>query len=175
VDDKKRKRISMDMLLNKQIVDIGRTGNVFWLRFTDTNADQGLEKNLADHIFTIEIFSDFRMIDKEKREVVFGSSDFDSPNSEIKYCEDFDLNVQGANQYDAQVAKWLESYKEVCVEKMKFNVLHDLRLLLSNGHILEIFVSFTSEDVCWRFFEEDSKRDHFVVTGKEKFFEYEAD
>lgn len=175
MDEKKRKSIHIDMLLNKQILDIGRTENVFWLKFVNTKIDNASENNEADNVFTIQIFSDCRMIDKEKREVVFGSSDFDSSDSEVEYSEKFDRNVQGANQYDEQVKTWLASNKEVYVEKVKFNVLHDLRLLLSNGHVFEIFVTFTSEGVCWRFFEENSNRDHFVVTGKEKYFEYEAD
>ncbi len=106
---------------------------------------------------------------------MFGSSDLYDNKAGTEWSEDFDWNVQGANQYDEQVKKWLAANKDVYVEKIKFNVLRDLRLLLSNGHIFEIFVTLSSEDECWRFFEENSNRDHFVVTRKDLFFEYEAE
>jgi|LSQX01.2.fsa_nt_gb hypothetical protein len=175
VDENKRKKISIDLLLKKQIVDIGRTGNVLWINFANPKIDNAAEKIEADNIFTIRIFSDCRMIDQEKREIVFGSSDLYDNKAGTEWSEDFDWNVQGANQYDEQVKKWLAANKDVYVEKIKFNVLRDLRLLLSNGHIFEIFVTLSSEDECWRFFEENSNRDHFVVTRKDLFFEYEAE
>ncbi|MBN1552898.1 hypothetical protein JW979_15600 [bacterium] len=175
VDENKRKKISIDLLLKKQIVDIGRTGNVLWLKFANPKIDNTAEQIEADHIFTLHIFCDCRMIDQEKREIVFGSSDLYDNKAGTEWSEDFDWNVQGANQYDEQVKKWLAANNGVYVEKIKFNVLRDLRLLLSNGHVFEIIVTFTSEGECWRFFEEDSKRDHFVVTGKGLIIEYEAE
>lgn len=155
----------IDLLLNKYLVKIGRSANMAWLCFACNNEEEtGIAKE-----FSLHVQCPCRMVDLPNREVLFASLDMYLPNSGTQESENFDWDVQGANRYDAEVKKWLTVNESVYVKKLYFNVLGDLMLFLSNGHIFEVLVTSSLDgeyDECWRFFERHTDRDHFVVNGR---------
>ncbi|MBN1552897.1 hypothetical protein JW979_15595 [bacterium] len=167
----------IDLLINKCLIDIGRAANMAWLFFDSDREKQAVDKSG----FLLHVQSPFRMIDMidpEKSEVLFASLDMYLPNSENEQSLKFAGGVHGNNRYDEEAKKWLQENESVYVKKLHFNVLGDLRLLLSNGHVFEVRVTSSLDgeyDECWRFFERGSDRPHFVVNGKKTIHERAVD
>lgn len=157
----------IDLLINKYLIDIGRAANMAWLIFDSDREKQAVDKSG----FSLHVQCPFRMIDPEKSEVLFASLDMYLPNSENEQSLKFTGGVHGNNRYDEEAKKWLQENESVYVKKLHFDVLGDLQLLLSNGHVFEVRVTSSLDgeyDECWRFFERGSDRLHFVVNGKKQ-------
>lgn len=155
----------IDLLINKYLIDIGRAANMAWLIFDSDREKQAVDKSG----FSLHVQCPCRMVDLPNRVVLFASLDMYLPNSENEQSLKFTGGVHGNNRYDEEVKKWLAVNESVYVKKLYFNVLGDLMLFLSNGHIFEVLVTSSLDgeyDECWRFFERHTDRDHFVVNGK---------
>lgn len=164
----------LNLLKGKQLRDIGRSSNIIWLSLGDC-LEVYNEKGdaLITGKFSLNVQCPCRMVDKEKRKVLFASLDIYEPSSDNKWSEDFEWDVQGNNLFDEKAKKWVSSNESVYIVDYKFNIFRDLRLILSNGNIFEVTIHSSSEDEAWRFFERNCNRDHFVVTGQEVIFGYE--
>lgn len=157
----------LEILIGKPLLDIGRASNMLWLGFgtpletTDHNGKSYLKSSISLHVQ-----STWRISNKEEKLIKFASSDMYTPNSNIKWSEDFNWDVQGINLFDEKSREWLNNNQGLCVKDCRINCWGDLLLLFTNSDKLEIFVDVTDESECWRLFEQDSKKEHFVVTGQ---------
>lgn len=156
----------LDRILNKQISAIGRASNMLWLGIGDKTMvvnSRGLE--VEKSTFSLHVQSTWRIVDKEKQEIILASSDFYSPYDETKSWEEFDWDVIGNNLFDRKAPLWLQEVMPVSIEEYKINRWGDLLLILSNGERFEIYVDASDDTECWRMLEGNSEKEHLVMTG----------
>lgn len=164
----------LSQLHGKYLRNIGRAANIIWLNFIDLAVEKEYEgKDILSGSLCLNVQCPCRIIDKEDRKIIFASSDIYVPNSSIEWSDNFEWDIQGNNLFDEKSNKWLLSNKKIFINDYKFNIFGDLKLNLSNGNIFEVLVNSSSNDECWRLFEKNSDKDHFVVTGQKVIFEYE--
>lgn len=165
----------LNQIRSKQLRDIGRAANIIWLNFIDKSIDKKYEEDIQSSMLCLHVQCPCRMVDKEDRKIIFASSDIYVPNSTIEWSMNFEWDIQGNNLFDEKSKKWLLSNEMIFINDYKFNIFGDLKLILSNGNIFEILINSTSNHECWRLFEKNSNKDHFVVSGQKVIFEYEND
>lgn len=161
----------LESLVDQPICSLGRKENKFWLGI-------GQEKSVIDRngcmvkkgTYELHIQSAFRVVNKEKCEIIFASSDFYSPNSVTREEKDFEWNINGNNLFDEKSRSWLEYGDVIYVKEYKINRWGDLLLVLSNGDYLEIVVDTSDYTECWRLLKCGSDEEHMVVTGDGVFF-----
>lgn len=66
-------------------------------------------------------------------------------------------------------------FQGVIINSVYFSSVGDLKIQLSNGHVIEIFVNATSDKECWRFFESNTKKAHLVFKGTGPVFQQLVD
>ncbi len=155
--DRKLIEERLAVLKGSKIEKIGRCANLIWVIF--------LAKNGAEYSLHLQTW--FRIFRGE--EVLITDGDKYNPTAEMEAAADFDYlefdwDVQGGNRFDAWVNECARQILyDANVTKIEVNALGDVRLHLSNGAVLEVFLGATNDDECWRFFERGAE--HFVVLG----------
>ena len=164
----------LSVLINKPLSDIGRIGNMAWFGFGETLSiiDPNGNTVKKDSI-SLHVQCAWRLVDKENKAIIIAYSDIYEPNSIIEWSKSFEWDIQGNNLFDEKAKEWIRLNPRVCVKEYKLSMYGDLLLILSNGNILDIFVDASAKQECWRLFEYESDKDHFVVNGKGVVFEYE--
>jgi len=153
----------LSIINNLPVRYIGRACNMVWIGFGEDITTKN-HKNVAK--YALHLQCDFRIIDSEK--IILGSSDIYEPNSITEWTENFNWDISGANLYD-EIAKTISGiYKteQIIVTKISADNYGDIKIEISNGYIIEIFLSSSSKEECWRFFESGNNDSHFVITGK---------
>ena len=154
------------LIEGKVLRDIGRASDMAWLSIGNTIKVRNLKgKEVLKGTFAIHIQCPWRMIDNEKSCILFSSYDMYMPNKVFSQKKDFDWDIQGANLYDEKVIEWKNRYGDVLIESVYISSLGDLKMKLSNGHSIEIFINTSSSEECWRFFECNTKKKHLVYQG----------
>ena len=156
----------LELLVDQPIYSIGRIANKFWLGI-------GEEKFVLDRngctvkksTYELHIQSTFRVVSKEKSEIIFASSDYYSPNSTTKEERDFQWDIRGNNLFDEKSQSWLNCGDIIYVKEYRINRWGDLMLVLSNGDYVEILVDTSDYTECWRLFKCGSDEESMVVTG----------
>ena len=94
------------------------------------------------------------------------------PNSSLVWTEDFVWDKLGNNLFDENSSRWNDKHSDLYVKDMEFYEWGDLRLILSNGHMLEVFANTSFkrltedslENELWRFMNKQEEF-HMVMTG----------
>ncbi len=164
----------LNKLQGKYLINIGRAANIIWLNFINIAIEKEYEgRDILYGSLCLHVQCPCRMLNKEDRKIIFASSDIYVPNSSIEWSEKFEWDIQGNNLFDEKSKKWMLSNGKIFISDYKLNIFGDLKLGLSNGDIFEVLINSSSNDECWRLFEKNSDKDHFVVTGQEVIFAYE--
>ncbi len=179
--DKNIKTIqNITMILNNQkLSNISRVGSMICLGFGElvnnkaaykTEEGNFEIKHRLTSMYALHIDCGFRMT--TENEILLTRGDIFNHNSTINddfECddEDFDWDVFGNNSFDEKIKEQFTD-KNLCivVESINISKFGDLKILLSNGYCIEIFVDSSSDEECWRFFEVgNADKKHLVVTG----------
>ena len=156
----------LDKLLDKPICDIGRVSNMLWLgigetiKMRDKNGHEIRKSTIALHVQSM-----WRIVNKEKNEILMASSDFYSPNSTLTEDKNFEWDIQGNNLFDEKSKIWLDKEKLICIKDYKLSRWGDLMLIFSNNDCLEIFVDSSDNIESWRILKCNSNEEHLIVTG----------
>lgn len=161
----------LDRLVDQPICAIGRASDMLWLGIGEERSV--LDRNgcmVKKSTYALHVQSMFRMVNKERKEILFASSDFYSPNSKILEGKEFDWDIQGNNLFDEKSQIWLKNDGIKYIKEYRINNWGDLLLVLSNGDCLKVFVATSDCTECWRLFKCESDEEHMVVTGNGIFF-----
>ena len=148
-------------LLQKKIISIGETVNMLRIgigdeiEVTDRNG-----KLIKIGTFAVHIQCPWRVVNKLKNKVVLSSYDIDA-SKELTDTIDNDLTT---NSFQKRCNDWLDNDEKIITD-YSFNSLGDLKLILCNGEVIEIYVDTCEDYECWRAFETNSNEKHFVVSG----------
>jgi len=107
----------------------------------------------------------WRIINKEKMEILLASSDFYSPSKNADKFSSFDWETQGNNLFDEKSQKWLRQESPIYIREYKINIWGDLLLVFTNNDRLEIFISSSNDTEGWRILEAEEDKPHLVATG----------
>lgn len=155
-----------DYLLNKQIGSIGRASNMLCLgigeKINITNRS-GEQSEVSK--FSLHIQSAWRIVNREKREIMLASSDFYIPSDLSVLYQQFDWDVLGKNMFDKKSPIWLKNSTPLFIREYKLNIWGDLLLVFSNEDRLEVYVDASDDTECWRLFERGGDKCHLVMTG----------
>lgn len=117
--------------------------------------------------YAVHICGFFRITHQGK--IVLSNDDMFRPNSQMQkddYDEDnFDWDVEGNNKFDEQKNSFSDI--DLLVQYIIINELGDLKIVLSDGFCIEVFIDTNEDEECWRFFEVgNSEKPHIVITGQ---------
>lgn len=156
----------LNQLNGQSICAIGRTANMIWIGIGEAGNDvENRTDDAAKSLFSLHIQSAWRIINKEKTEIILASSDMYSPSKKMESEKAFEWDVQGNNLFDEKAPIWLEKESTLYIKEYKLNRWGDLLLVLSNRDCIEIFVDSSDYTESWRFFKCHSNEEHLVVTG----------
>lgn len=111
----------------------------------------------------------FRMTLGEK--IVLSKGDVFQPSTQTENGADFswegfEWDVHGNNRFDEIAPTVLdEEANDFIVEKITVSKWGDLKIVFSNGFVLETFIDSSGLEECWRFFEAGAEN-HLIVNGQ---------
>ena len=156
----------LDNLVMLPVRVIGRTSNMLWIgigekvKLLDVN---GREREVST--YALHIQCRWRIVNKERREILLAASDFYSPKEDIDDYSNFDWEPQGNNLFDEKSQNWLIRESPIYIKKYKINMWGDLFITFTNNDRLEIFITSTGETEGWRVFECGREKTHLVARG----------
>lgn len=147
------------IIQNAKFEKIGRSIDIICIHFCDIDG-----KKYALHLLNF-----FRICNQNKI-LITGFDKYqptkallDSPSFDPKT---YDCDVQGDNLFDEWVInQGTAILNNSYIKNIELNTLGDLTLYLSNNLVLSIFWDRTNPNECWRLFEVNSDKKHFVITG----------
>lgn len=159
----------LNQIVNEKLQYIGRTVSMLCLGFgklikkTDKNG-----RTYENYMYEIHIQCSWRLINYDKKKIIFAREDIFEPMNEEQYNDDFDWEEKDSNLFDKKSNMWFKSMDTIYVKEIVINEINDLKIMLSNGDVLEAFIDITNGDECWRFFEVDVKtrKKHLVIYGE---------
>jgi hypothetical protein len=144
-------------LISLQGISIGRCASMVWIIFGKDESEYALHLQCC-----------FRIRDREGLLVTNmemyqpSTAIVNKPNFQI---DSFDWDVQGDNRFDEWVKKLSPAIsREITVVDARVNAYGDLTIYLEQNIVIEAFID-VSTDECWRLFQTNSKRHHFVMLG----------
>lgn len=159
-------------LIGEPIIDFGRATDMAWISLGKTfKVKNHKNEETEKSTFAIHLQCPWRMIQGHGCEILFASHDIYVPNTMTEWNEDFDWDVQGINLFDEKVSRWKSDNIPAYVVDLQYSNLGDLKLILSNNNILEVFINTSSNNECWRFFECGVDKEHLVVSGNNDEFQ----
>ena len=150
-------------IINVQLSQVGRAGNLAWFCFGEDVAVQNYKgENTIKSEYSLNVQCAFRIVQDKK--IILASSDMYIPNSKMQFVHEFDWDVQGANRFDELAKAWKGN--TIIVDSLKSDDFGGLKIYFSNEAVLEIFPDMSAPEECWRFFECQSAEKHVVITGQ---------
>lgn len=157
----------LDRIVEQPVCIIGRASNMLWIGMGKKIKRLNYRgEEVEGSTYALHIQSDWRIVNYEKKEIMLASSDFYLPKSGEIYGKDFDWDVQGNNLFDEKSQIWLQDRAPIYVREYKINRWGDLLLIFSNNDRLEVFITTSEDEECWRTFKMDEEEKHLVVTGR---------
>ena len=156
----------LDRLIMQPVRVIGRASNMLWIGIGEKVEKlnyKGEKREIST--YSIHVQCMWRMINKERMEILFASSDYYSPSKKADKCSCFDWEPQGNNLFDEKSKKWLMQESPIYIREYKINIWGDLLLVFTNNDRLEIFISSSNETEGWRILEAEEDKPHLVATG----------
>ena len=156
----------LDNLVMQPVRVIGRASNMLWIGFGEKVKlldDKGKEKEVST--YALHIQCRWRIVNKERREILLAASDFYSPKEDIDDYSNFDWELQGNNLFDEKSLEWLIRESPIYVKEYEINMWGDLFLIFTNNDKLEVFITSTGDTEGWRIFECGKEKPHMVARG----------
>ena len=157
----------LQVLKNTEFKCVGRAGYIVWMCFGDDilfRDDMGTERVVPK--YSLHIQCSFRIT--LNNIILITDSDMYRPCSTMKEDE-FNCDIIGHTRYDEFAEKFSKQnaenwYRVVDVSMSKCG---DVKIILTNGCIIEIFVNCSDDYEAWRFFENSDENEsvHYVMTG----------
>lgn len=153
--------VKLNWLLQKKIINLGETVNM--LRIGIGNEIEVTDRNgKLRKIGTIAIHVQcpWRIINNSTNKVVLSAYDIDASKDLTDNLDNDGIT----NTFQKKCKEWLESGEKIITD-YSINSLGDLKLILGNGEIIEIYVDTCGDFECWRAFKTNSKEKHLVMSG----------
>lgn len=154
---------TIKLIEGKQLQRIGRSIDVIWLWIGEIRESVIGKKKRLHGAYGINITCVCRFI-SANNEILFTSDDKFCPKPGSAYDQSFDWDVQGENAYDYKAKIWFSSNSPIYISNVERSELGDLKIVFSNGDLLETFSSY-SKDELWRFFEPGVDKPHLVASA----------
>ncbi|NMP38584.1 MAG: hypothetical protein GX051_10790 [Clostridiales bacterium] len=154
-------KVIMQALLQKKLQYMGRSCELVDFGFGDIVKDKTLSgKELVRASYTLHLQCPFRVSVSNK--IITGSDDlFISPFDGNDFV---DLNLQHTCLFDYQVEKFRKAHPSEYVQKISLNTFGDVCIEMTTA-VISIFVTNSSQDESWRFFQTVKKKNHLVYEG----------
>lgn len=159
---------TLSKIIGYRFAELGRAGGTIWLGFGDEKeiiipSHNQFKKHTVNEL-AIHVECTFRI--KQENHILLGNQDMFEPTSEYININDFNWDVQGANQFDCKAIEINKYLSTNNVNVIDYNLSDgDLYIYLSDGKVLEILINTSLELECWRFFEPGTNNPHIVATG----------
>lgn len=153
----------LDIILNKQVSNIGRAGNMLWLQITNEEKDS--KEACGDNSLLLHVQSAWRVTNRKTKTILFAASDMYMPNSLQELSDDFCWDIQGNNLFDEKSIQWINNNSPIIINEYRLNRWGDLLIIFSNGDSMEIFVDSSDDTECWRLFQHNCENAHFIICG----------
>ena len=144
----------------------GRAANMEWFQFGEQHivaTRDGGTKSIGT--WALHISCSWRIRDSEK--IIVASSDcYARADYLLESREDFNWDVQGANQRDQRMTLFMKSKENsLIVTSVVADHFGGFYLELASGFYLEAFPDVTAGDFeFWRLFQPSTESPHFVIT-----------
>jgi hypothetical protein len=156
----------LDRLIMQPVRTIGRASNMLWIGIGERVEKLNYKGERREtSTFSLHIQCMWRIINKEKMEILLAHSDFYSPSKNVDEFKKFDWDIQGNNLFDEKSQKWLSQESPIYIREYKINIWGDLLLIFTNNDRLEIFISSSNDTEGWRILEAEEDKQHLVATG----------
>jgi hypothetical protein len=119
--------------------------------------------NVKKSSFSLHLQCPFRVVSKTG-EIIFTAYDM-YLSCEGEWMENNSWDVKGGNRYDKKTKEWLVENPDLFVKNVDMNKQGDLKIIFSNKDILEVFINKSTNEECWRFFENCSHEDYLKDTS----------
>ena len=159
----------VDVLIGLPLWNAGRSADLEWFDFgsklTEVPTQNGGTTVVGEFVLDTECAWHIG----GPNGIVVASRDRFYPAGDDPYKDlnGFEWDKQGANRCDERMNRLLEERRDspLIVESIEANNWGGIRLILSEGYILEIFPDDSLDSEYWRFFEPSSRNKHVVVTA----------
>lgn len=151
-------------IVGKSIREIGREGDMMWLSMGETIVfinSKGEEERRGTH--EIQVQCPWRVSAYDV--IFFTSYDIYLPPSSEESNTEFEWNIERKNAFDERSYNWIRENEKLIIEGIEVGELGDLKICLSNGDLIELFIDMSLAEECWRYFAYDNEID-YVTTGQ---------
>lgn len=157
-------------LIGQRINYIGRAGNMLDLHFGEDVVVTTWSGAKTVGTYSLHVQCPWRIINLSKKGIHLGSLDFYVPSNKVKESknfsyESFNWDVQEKNLFDEKAQKWFSELEGVTVTAVKMNMFGDAKIDLSNGDRIEVFITATDGNECWRLFLSEKSTTNLIVDG----------
>jgi hypothetical protein len=156
---------NLSILINTELSDIGRAGNMLWMAFGNDVAvtDFFTKQQRTVSKYALHVSCAWRIFYND--EIIVASRDFYILREDINN-EDTDWDVLGNNRFDIKVSEIIKKIKvtPIHVIEIHADMLGGFSISFDNGYVMDVFPDDSLKEEYWRFFHNDNKESpHFVV------------
>ena len=160
--EEKKESCELSDLVGLQVNRIGREGNMVDLEFGEdvtVTGDSGEKECRGAYVLTA--YCPWRIVNLAKNKLYLGRLDIFDPAERVEAAEDFNYNtfewnVPGQNLFDERAPQWFAGLEGVTVTGVQTDQFGDAQIKLSNGDSIEIRITATDGEECWRFVHTES-------------------
>jgi hypothetical protein len=154
-------------IIGLPIWSIGRGGNLEWFAIGVERKEVPLKKGGSKTVseYALHVQCAWRIVGPKGIVVASRDRYYPAGDDPYKDLDEFEWDVQGANQCDERVTKLLAERQDqpLVVLSITADVIGSVWFRLSDGYSLEIFPDSSVVREFWRFFQPDTEELHFVV------------
>lgn len=148
-------------IVGKQLLDVGRASDMLWLAMGEIIVVNDYKGNKTEKSsLALHVQCPWRLVNQKEKSIFIASYDI------YEVDEELDWDVQGNNLFDQKIREWKNVDDSVYISNVCVNNIGDLEISISNDYVFQIFVNTSTEEECWRFFECNTGKAHFLMTGK---------
>ncbi len=151
----------LDKLLSNKINYLGTAANMLCIGVGNAIDVIDWKGNLIKKSeFSVHVQCPWRIIHNSTNKVILSAYDIDAS----KDLADNLNNDEIKNTFQKKCKEWLDSGDKIITD-YNINSLGDLKLILDNDEIIEIYVDTCGNFECWRAFKTNSNEKHLVMSG----------
>jgi len=165
---KKQIENTLNILIDMQVNDSGRAGDLQWFTFYPANpASPIIDSNVQLLEYALHVQCAWRIVGIEGIIVASRDRYYPAGVDPYKDLENFDWDKAGNNRRDERINKFLNDRKDspLVVLAIEADDLGSIHIRFKGGYALDIFPDDSLRGEFWRFFKRSSTDKHFVVTG----------
>jgi hypothetical protein len=149
------------------IWSIGRGGNLEWFAIGIERREVPLRKGGSKTVseFALHVQCAWRIVGPKGIVVASRDRYYPAGDDPYKDLDEFEWDVQGANQCDERVSLLLAEKQDqpLVILSVAADNIGSICFTLTDGYSLEIFPDSSVASEYWRFFQPNSDETHFVV------------